>query len=120
MTSDELLSEAGRLLTTVVPESRGRWPRCCAWLIRLAMERSLDEYWARVLPDGAECSMRAQLLLLPRYADAHTVEDVTEAWLGLARVTHHHAYDLAPTAAELRHWLELVTSITARLRAMDS
>ena len=119
MTSDELLSEADRLLTTVVPGSRGRWPRCCAWLIRLALEQSLDEYWARVLPDAAECSMRAQLLLLPRYADAHTAEDATEAWLGLARVTHHHAYDLAPTAAELRRWHELVRSITAELRASD-
>ncbi len=119
MTSDELLSEADRLLTSVVPDSRGRWPRCCAWLIRLALEQSLDEYWARVLPDGAECGMRAQLLLLPRYADADTVEDVAEAWLGLARVTHHHAYDLAPTAAELRRWHELVTSITARLRSSD-
>ena len=63
--------------------------------------------------------MRAQLLLLPRYADADTVEHVAEAWLGLARVTHHHAYDLAPTAAELRRWHELVTSITAQLRASD-
>jgi hypothetical protein len=119
MTPDELLSEADRLLTTVVPGSRGRWPRCSAWLIRLALEQSLDEYWARALPDAAECGMRAQLLLLPRYADADTVEDAAEAWLGLARVTHHHAYDLAPTAAELRRWHELVTSITARLRAND-
>jgi hypothetical protein len=119
MTPDELLSEADRLLTTVVPGSRGRWPRCCAWLIRLALEQSLDEYWARVLPDAAACGMRAQLLLLPRYVDADTVENAAEAWLGLARVTHHHAYDLAPTAAELRRWHELVTSITARLRASD-
>ena len=119
MNSDELLTDANRLLTDVVPGSRGRWPRCCAWLIRLALEQSLDEYWARVLPEGAECSMRAQLLLLPRYADADTVEDAAETWLGLARVTHHHAYDLAPTAAELRRWYELVTSITARLRASD-
>ena len=119
MTSDELLSEADRLLTTVVPGSRGRWPRCCAWLIRLALEQSLDEYWGRALPDAAECGMRGQLLLLPRYADADTVQDAAEAWLGLARVTHHHTYDLAPTAAELRRWHELVTSITAQLRAND-
>lgn len=119
MTPDELLAEADRLLTTVVRDSRGRWPRCCAWLIRLALEQSLDEYWARALPEAAECGMRGQLLLLPRYADTETVEDAAEAWLGLARVTHHHAYDLAPTAAELRRWHELVTSITAQLRAND-
>ena len=55
MTTGELLGEADRLLTTVVPGTRGRWPRACAWLIRLALEQTLDAYWSRVLPQAAEC-----------------------------------------------------------------
>src|SRR6476661_8259920 len=98
MTPAELLSEAGRLLATVVPGTRGRWPRACAWLIRMALEKALDDYWARVLPAAAGCGMRPQLLLLPRYADSTTAAEARDAWLGLARATHHHAYDLAPTA----------------------
>jgi hypothetical protein len=119
MTPQELLAEADRLLGTVVPGTRGRWPRACAWLIRLALEQSLDEFWQRTLPDAAACSMRAQLLLLPRYAGEETAAHARDAWFGLAPAAHYHSYDLAPTAAELRRWLELVTSITAQLRASD-
>ena len=112
MNAQELLDEADRLLTTVVPGTRGRWPRACATLIRLALEKSLDDYWALVLPEARNCSMRAQLLLLPRYAGAEMAGDARDAWFGLARATHHHAYELAPTAAELRTWHELVSKIT--------
>ncbi len=115
MTPQELLAEADRLLTTVVPGTRGRWPRACAWLIRLALEQSLDEFWAKTLPGAAASSMRAQLLLLPRYADQQTAAQARDAWFGLAPAAHHHAYDLAPTAAELRRWHDLVAAIVATL-----
>jgi hypothetical protein len=115
MTPQELLSEADRLRTTVVPGTRGRWPRACAWLIRLALEESLDEFWAKSLPEAAICSMRAQLLLLPRYAGEETAAQASDAWFGLAPAAHHHAYDLAPTAAELRRWHDLVATIAAAL-----
>lgn len=82
----------------------GHWPRTCALLIRLALEAALDGYWKRVAPSAADCSMRAQLLLLPQFADADTVRLAREAWLGLSRAAHHHAYELAPTAGELRRW----------------
>jgi hypothetical protein len=117
MTPGVLLGEADRLLTTVVPGTRGRWPRACAWLIRLALEQALDDYWARVLPEAAKCGMRAQLLLLPSYAGTAIAERAREAWGGLARAAHHHAYELAPTAAELRGWHALVTQLNADLVA---
>jgi hypothetical protein len=115
MTPAELLAEADRLLSTVVPGTRGRWPRACAWLTRLALELALDEYWARTLPEAADCGMRPQLLLLPRYADQSTADEARDAWFGLARATHQHAYDLAPTAAELRRWHDLVSSVVTEL-----
>lgn len=113
MNAQELLDEADRLLTTFVPGTRGRWPRACATLIRLALEKSLDDYWTVRLPEAKACSMRAQLLMLPRYAGAEVASDARDAWFGLARATHHHAYELAPTAAELRTWHELVSRIAA-------
>jgi hypothetical protein len=115
MTPAELLAQADRLLSTVVPDTPVLWPRSCAWLIRLALETSLDQYWARVLPEAGRCGMRPQLLLLHRYADPRTAANAKDAWLGLARATHHHAYELAPTAAELRHWHDLVTDVVTRL-----
>jgi hypothetical protein len=111
MTPDSLLAEADRLLVTMIPATRGRWPRACAWLIRLALEQALDGYWADVQPEAASCGMRAQLLLLPTYAGSQTAQRAREAWTGLARATHHHPYELAPTAAELRTWHNLVAGL---------
>ena len=117
MTPDELLAESDRLLTTVVPGTRGRWPRACAWLTRLALEQALDEYWSRILPEAVNCGVRPQLLMLPQYAGASTADPAAEAWYALSRATHHHAYDLAPTAAELRRWHDLVRAVVTQLNA---
>lgn len=117
MTPDDLLAESNRLLTTVVPGTRGRWPRACAWLTRLALEQALDEYWSRILPEAVNCGVRPQLLMLPQYADASTATLAADAWFGLARATHHHAYDLAPTASELRRWHDLVRAVVTQLTA---
>jgi hypothetical protein len=108
-----LLGEADRLLAG--PAEAGCWPRACALLIRLALQGVLRRYWARVLPSAARVSMRAQLLLLPRYAGQDAARQASEAWHGLSRAAHHHAYELAPTAAELRGWLTLVTQLSQRL-----
>lgn len=115
MTPADLLGQADRLLVTVIPGTQGCWPRACAWLIRLALEEALDQYWANALPEAAFCPMRAQLLLLPAYVDIGTAQRAREAWTGLARAAHHHAYDLAPTAAELRTWHTLVSQVTTEL-----
>jgi hypothetical protein len=104
VTPEELLAAADHLLTSPVEGLGSMWPRACALLIRLALELSLDRFWARVLPSAVECGMRAQLVLLPLYAPDEATALAREAWLGLAGAAHHHAYELAPTAAELRGW----------------
>jgi hypothetical protein len=118
----ELLDAADQLLRSPVPWIGNLWPRACALLIRTALELTLDQYWARVLPAAADCGMRPQLLLLPLYvasgsaaADAASASDAValarEAWLGLAGAAHHHAYELAPNASELRGWHTAVTQL---------
>ena len=62
--------------------------------------------------------MRPQLLLLPSYAGTGIAERARDAWTGLSRAAHHHAYELAPTAAELRSWHSTVSQPTRDL-AMD-
>ncbi len=113
MNPDELLAEADHLLTAQIKGTRGLWPRACAWLIRLALEQTLDEFWACELPEAVNSSMRAQLLLLPHYAGDEVAANARDAWFGLARAAHHHSYDLAPTAAELRRWYHLVKGLSA-------
>jgi hypothetical protein len=117
MKSGQLLAEADRLLTTATPDTHARWPRACAWLIRLALENALDQYWAQTLPEAALCGMRPQLLLLPRYAGTSVAERARDAWTGLSRAAHHHVYELAPTAAELRSWLTDVSQLASDLAA---
>jgi hypothetical protein len=118
-TPEELLDCADQLLTSPVSGLGSLWPRACALLIRLALELGLDRYWAHELPEAAQTGMRQQLLLLPLYADtpgeASAVWLAREAWLGLAGAAHHHAYELAPTAAELRRWHTAVSQLIALL-----
>jgi hypothetical protein len=117
MTPEQLLDEADKLLTSADEPTRGRWPSICAWLIRLALEETLDQHWARVLPEGKQIPMRAQLLLLPFHVhgNQHAAELARDAWFGLAGPGHHHAYELAPTAAELRRWHAIVTQLGKEL-----
>jgi hypothetical protein len=120
ITPEKLLDLADQMLTARVRGIGALWPRVCALLIRLALERSLDRYWARVLPEGAEVGMRQQLLLLPQYArsSSEAVDAASlarEAWLGLAGAAHHHLYELAPTAQELRRWHTAVNRLTVLL-----
>jgi hypothetical protein len=121
VTAEALLATADRLLSSPPAVSSdcdwlgGHWPRTCALLIRLALEAVLDSYWERVAPSAAACSMRAQLLLLPRFADLGTATLARESWLGLSRAAHHHAYELAPTASEMRGWHSSVRTLAAAL-----
>jgi hypothetical protein len=121
VTPEELLAAADQLLTSPVPGVGAQWPRACALLIRLALEMTLDRFWARVLATAADCGMRQQLLLLPLYtADRPAAAGLArEAWLGLAGAAHHHAYELAPTAAELRTWHTKVTELARLLAVPD-
>ena len=119
VTPEELLAAADQLLASPVPGAGAQWPRACALLIRLALEMTLDRFWARVLPVAAGCGMRQQLLLLPLYTvNLPTAAGLArEAWLGLAGAAHHHAYELVPTAAELRLWHSEVTQLATLLLA---
>ena len=120
LTPEELLDSADQLLTSPIPGIGSLWPRACALLIRLALELTLDRYWALVLPSAANCGMRQQLLLLPMYGGPDATPLAREAWLGLAGAAHHHAYELAPTAAELRGWHMTVTRLAALLAALPA
>jgi uncharacterized protein YukE len=42
-----------------------------------------------------------------------------EAWPGLAGAAHHHAYELAPNASELRGWHTAVTQLAELLATVS-
>jgi hypothetical protein len=103
------------LLADAEPEMTGVWPRASALLAGRALEASLHRLWERRQLDLRGCSMRVQLICLKSYlGDADLAARARHTWSGLRRACHHHPYELAPTAAELRAWLSVVEELAQR------
>lgn len=114
--ADEMLRGAGVLGTIALAD--GWWPKACACLIRLALEGGLDAFWHHVSPPVAKCgSWRTKLLMLRKRVNREIARRASFAWATLSRATHHHCYEMAPTAAELRRLHSEVTVLLAELEA---
>jgi hypothetical protein len=111
------LAVADRILKEPELVEDGAWPRACTWLIRLALEHSLDDFWTGSQPELTEVSRRAQLLTLTRTVDTDLGHRATNLWHTLSRAAHHHAYELAPTGSELRSWHTEVLTLSQTLHS---
>lgn len=115
MTPRELLQAVDALLAGRSSSMERCWQRACAALLRVALEQTLDQYWRRRAPSLVEASTRSQLLVLPALAGNAPARTARSAWNGLCRAVHHHSYELAPTAAELRGWHADIAGLLDRL-----
>lgn len=107
-TAAELLALARRVLDGSLPMPALRAPRAAAILARQALEDAVRGLCASARADVGHARTRSQLIVL-RALLGDTVADLAEAaWLGLSRACHHHAYELTPTWAEIKHLIELV------------
>lgn len=112
MSARDLLVMARGLLDHAEPEMAGLWPRASAVLAGRALEASLRALWERRTLDLRGCSMRVQLICLKSYLpDAELAARAGHTWSDLRRACHHHPYELAPTATELRGWLAVVEEL---------
>nr|WP_054815170.1 hypothetical protein [Nocardia arizonensis] len=111
----ERFETVDRLLDGEVTDAGGVWSRATAWILRLALEQSVDELWARSAPELMRCPMRAQLLALRVFTGAETAAQVATLWSALSRAAHHHDYELAPSVTELRRWREQAEAIDVLL-----
>ncbi|RJO80076.1 hypothetical protein D5S18_01650 [Nocardia panacis] len=114
----ERFSAADGLLDGSVSDAGGLWSRATAWILRLALEQSVDELWLRVAPELVRCPMRAQLLALRFFAGRQTAAQVATIWSALSRAAHHHDYELAPSVTELRRWREQTARLAGDLDAL--
>ncbi|HEY9413225.1 MAG TPA: hypothetical protein VIQ30_00570 [Pseudonocardia sp.] len=94
--------------------------RSCTWLIRLALERAMDEFWAGHAPPIRTASRRAQLLVFNRTINADLGQRYSQLWSELSNAAHHHAYELAPTAGELRTWHNAAHAVITALEAIPA
>lgn len=119
MTPIELLAAARAALADNPTEANGGgWPRMVALLTRQALENALSEFWA-ASPGTAglgDCSRKSQLACLPFYLDARAGREAAYIWAVLSDACHYHAYELAPTAAELAGWINAVDVLIQSMR----
>ena len=109
--SVELVREARNLLLYSDPATAGLWPRAASLLARQDLEGGLRRFWLEHAPGVENCSTHAQLLCLPNYLDPEVARKAEHAWVALSRASHHHPYELAPTEAELRAWIDDVEDV---------
>ena len=116
MTPVEILASADALSKPGRSTRTPGWPRVVAVLARHAIEESLCQYWALREPGMERCTGHAQLLCLPVYLSNRELARATAAaWSDLSRACHHHPYELAPTANELRALLDVAHRFAAEV-----
>jgi hypothetical protein len=86
--------------------------RCCAELLRTAVERSVARACGAENTDQA---VHALLISLPSHVDADVAHDASQLWHALSRAIRHHGYELTPTVAELRGWHADTASVAEAL-----
>ena len=115
MSAQHLLKMARGLLEHAEPDMAGLWPRASAVLAGRALEAGLRQLWERRTLDLRGCSMSVQLICLRSYlGDPDLAARARHTWSALRRACHHHPYELAPTATELRGWLSVVEELVER------
>jgi hypothetical protein len=118
MTPKDLADAAERVLVDPSDVLFGCWARASALLARQSLESAMDLLWRKRAPIVVQCSMSAQLLVLPSYLrDQEAARDASYAWSALSRACHHHAYELPPTASELRSLIELTRRVVTAIDA---
>jgi hypothetical protein len=106
------LDLAERLLGNAEASTAGLWPRAAALLARGALEACVERQWTGRAVDLRGCTMATQLICLRSYLDdPRLAARAGHAWSALDRACHHHAYELAPTAGELRSWFAVVKEL---------
>ena len=121
MTPKELADAAERVLVDPSDALFGCWARASALLARQSLETAMDQLWRTRAPLVMQCSTTAQLLVLPSYLrDQEAARDAGYAWSALSRACHHHAYELPPTASELRSLIGLTRRVAAAIDAANT
>ncbi|SER30784.1 hypothetical protein SAMN05216188_11013 [Lentzea xinjiangensis] len=87
--------------------------RCCAELLRTAVERSVAGACGA---ENTDRPVHALLISLPSHVDADVAHDASQLWHALSRAIRHHGYELSPTVAELRGWHADTAAVAAALR----
>ncbi|KUI11933.1 hypothetical protein AU193_02145 [Mycobacterium sp. GA-1285] len=108
-----LLDYADDVLDGAVPLG-ARGPRTAALLARCALENWLDEQSATWSPLGDHRPTTISKLVVLRTRHDDVGERAKRLWYSLSRACHHHAYELQPSAFEIRRLVAEVRTLDGR------
>jgi len=64
------------------------------------------------MPGLVNTNLRTQLICLPLYMkDEELARAIAYTWAALSTACHHHIYELAPAASELKAWADTVEAM---------
>lgn len=75
------------------------------------MEDLVDERCRALGANAPDASMRSKLVILRALDTTEHADAAAIAWNRLSSLCHHHAYELAPTVAEVRHLCGVVATL---------
>jgi hypothetical protein len=117
VTPRELLAGARTVVTRRSSATRGVWARAAVLLARQALEQAIVEREPRL----ADAPGRVRMLALRALVDDGALAgEAAQVWGALSRATHHHDYELPPTAVELDAWFADVERLLDALAPADA
>lgn len=109
----DVLASARAVLAGTLTVPPAQATRTAALLGRVALERLVTDDCSRI-GLGTRPTMRAKLICVRVLVDAERGRLASVAWAGLSNACHYHAYELAPTADEVAHLLDLIDRLKER------
>ena len=110
-TPEALLDQAAAVLEDPTAHSN----RGACWIARAALESAVDELLEDRNCSATDASMRSKLTLLQATSDPD--DDLAGraeyAWSRLSQACHHHAFELSPTASEVRQLMGIVAALVS-------
>jgi hypothetical protein len=109
-TRGSLLEQASAVLEASAAHSN----RAACWVARVALESAVDDLLETKQRSAPDASMRSKLTVLQVVFDQDDAVSARAeyAWSRLSQACHHHAFELSPTATEVRHLIGLVETLT--------
>ena len=111
--AEDILASARAVLAGTASVPPAQATRTAALLGRVALERVVTDDCSRI-GLGSRPTMRAKLICVRVLVDAERGQLAAVAWAGLSNACHYHAYELAPTANEVAHLLDLIDRLQDR------
>ncbi|WP_082981962.1 hypothetical protein [Mycolicibacterium mucogenicum] len=104
-----LLGHAQQILNK--PRADGLAPRMAAFLARQALEEIIVSRCARLGAPVESANARSRLIVLRALDTADAADSASRAWSGLSNACHVHAFELQPSASEIKHLCGVVASL---------